>query len=581
MAESKPLALLEEQVKCAVCLDTYNKPKILPCQHYFCENCILLLAKGQNQIVCPTCRTTTNSVIADLPTAFFINNVIELYNASKSSTHNCPRHDRALDMYCSSCKQLVCAKCAVKEHKAHDIDMLADCLEEHRKEIETYLLLIKQQQSGTKTIINDLVRREKEIREQGQTVKRDIEQFIDTIHKQLNKKVDAIVQEKEAKIRKQRSEAENELAILETCIKSVKDRLKGGAQQVILHKQDIIDTIVTTADQVANMEHLRPREMADITFNPPEIQGIEKSIKVGGETWNTVPFNASPSVTKMSRAIKIVNPETKEEVEIFPVLPKKCMIKNRIAIATPKEIALAPDGTLVVSQDNSRYITIMNHDEHYTIPCAANVSGLAVTSDECILVVDNTHNCISKYTRRDGQLVDKAGADRGLNQFERPQGITVDSTGRIYVCDTGKHRVAVLKPSNMKVAHQLDVRRKYMPTDVGINSKGIVYVCDGYSQTILHINNDTHRCIGSEVLKRPSRIAIGANDIMYVTDIEKQQVLMFDSDDKCLGSIKGEGDRPKQFQQLEGIAANRDGDIFICDVLESAIYNYHYDYNII
>lgn len=580
MAESRPLALLEEQVNCAVCLDIYDNPKTLSCQHYFCEKCIVCLV-NQNKIVCPTCRKTTEGVVADLPTAFLINNMIELYNASKkSSTQNCLQHKRSLDLYCSSCKQLVCAKCAVKQHKGHEIDMLIDCLEEHKKEIEVHLLIIKQRQSRMKTIINDLANREKEIKAQGEQVKTEIEQFTETIQTQLKESVNAIVLEKDAKIRKQKKEADTVLATLETCMKSVESRMQGDAQQIISEKQAIIDTMTATTDKTMNIEDVSTNEVADITFVPPE---IGKSIKVGGKIQDLTPFLSTSTCTSLpvkniSRAIKIVNPDTKEEVAVSSVLSKKCKLKHTIPIDKPKEIAVAPDGTLVISQENGRCITIINNNEYYTIPCVANVTGLTVTLDDYILVVDNSYNCISKYSRQEGSLVNKAEAEIGLNHFESPQGIAVDTTGRIYVCDTGNCRVPVLKPSNMKVSHVLDVRREYTPTDVAINSKGVVCVCDSNSCTILYITKDTHQCIGSDVLKRPSRIAIGAEDIAYVTDNEKKQVIMFDSNGKCLGSIRGEGGRPKKFQQLQGIAANKDGDIYVCDGLESVIYNYQYNY---
>ena len=49
---------IEDELQCAVCLNLYRCPKILPCQHTFCkEPCIKELINSETeQITCPICR---------------------------------------------------------------------------------------------------------------------------------------------------------------------------------------------------------------------------------------------------------------------------------------------------------------------------------------------------------------------------------------------------------------------------------------------------------------------------------------------------------------------------------------------
>ncbi len=46
-----------------------------------------------------------------------------LQTSSKKTTYYCPEHaDRELELYCESCNELICWKCAVKGGKYHDHD---------------------------------------------------------------------------------------------------------------------------------------------------------------------------------------------------------------------------------------------------------------------------------------------------------------------------------------------------------------------------------------------------------------------------------------------------------------------------
>ena len=60
MAQSSQLAdNLEKQLECAVCLEQYKDPKVLPCLHTFCKTCLEGLLNKESvvwKIVCPTCR---------------------------------------------------------------------------------------------------------------------------------------------------------------------------------------------------------------------------------------------------------------------------------------------------------------------------------------------------------------------------------------------------------------------------------------------------------------------------------------------------------------------------------------------
>ena len=58
----KLLQDLESQVSCSICFEFLQTPKILPCFHAFCLQCLNRMAAhhaGGGKFKCPTCRATT------------------------------------------------------------------------------------------------------------------------------------------------------------------------------------------------------------------------------------------------------------------------------------------------------------------------------------------------------------------------------------------------------------------------------------------------------------------------------------------------------------------------------------------
>ena len=76
---------VEAEITCPVCHNQFQEPKILPCCHYYCKQCIQTLAHragANNPFPCPECRSETLLPQNDpnqLPTAFFVNLMKELH----------------------------------------------------------------------------------------------------------------------------------------------------------------------------------------------------------------------------------------------------------------------------------------------------------------------------------------------------------------------------------------------------------------------------------------------------------------------------------------------------------------------
>ena len=118
---------LEDEITCPVCQEHFRDPKILPCLHYYCKECVrqLALRAGTNRpFACPECRRGTVLPQNDpdqLPTAFFVNRMKELRTKMEKAQGKveaiCELCSGAkVEAFCRQCAEFICSDC-VRSHK--------------------------------------------------------------------------------------------------------------------------------------------------------------------------------------------------------------------------------------------------------------------------------------------------------------------------------------------------------------------------------------------------------------------------------------------------------------------------------
>ncbi len=138
MAEKVPSSteLLEEFLRCMVCFESFRSPKVLQCQHTFCEECLKRWnGKGggtKTGLSCPTCRARTplpDNDIKALPSDFKVTKLGELLKqvlVKESSDNRCcdicmAGSDRKpASHFCAQCSESFCQEC----HQRHSSNSL-------------------------------------------------------------------------------------------------------------------------------------------------------------------------------------------------------------------------------------------------------------------------------------------------------------------------------------------------------------------------------------------------------------------------------------------------------------------------
>ena len=125
---SETVLELEQEVTCGICHDRYQEPKLLPCCHYYCKQCIISLSsryQPNQPFPCPDCREPTLLPGNDpdrLPTAFFINRMKELHSRMEKA-HG--KLEAPCEMcsygkataFCRQCVNFICDECVTSHQR--------------------------------------------------------------------------------------------------------------------------------------------------------------------------------------------------------------------------------------------------------------------------------------------------------------------------------------------------------------------------------------------------------------------------------------------------------------------------------
>ncbi|XP_065530749.1 tripartite motif-containing protein 59 [Lathamus discolor] len=176
----------EEELTCSICYSIFEDPRVLPCSHTFCRNCLENVIQLSNNfsiwrplrisLKCPNCRSVVE-IPADgtesLPINFALKAIIEkCQQEDHSDVATCSEHYRQpLNVYCLLDRKLVCGHClTIGKHNGHPIDDLQSA---YTKEKETFGKLLEQLTDKHWTDVCLLIENLKEQKSQCESVVQD------------------------------------------------------------------------------------------------------------------------------------------------------------------------------------------------------------------------------------------------------------------------------------------------------------------------------------------------------------------------------------------------------------------------
>ncbi len=223
---------------------------------------------------------------------------------------------------------------------------------------------------------------------------------------------------------------------------------------------------------------------------------------------------------------------------------------------------------------------------------------VAVDARGFVYVTDVRNRRVQKLTA-DGDFV----LAFGQQQFEKPGGIGIGPDDTVWVTDYDLDRIFHFDPNGKLIASwgaAGDQPGEFAsPVDVAANAAGQVYVVDQYHHRIQQFTPDGQliRTWGKQgkvnVVRSalnflvsdghagefyyPSRIAIGQDHRVYVSDAYNNRVQVFTANGRFLFSFGGMGIWNGRFRIASGIAVAADGSLFVADFYNNRIQ--HFDAN--
>ncbi|KAH3790681.1 E3 ubiquitin-protein ligase TRIM56-like [Dreissena polymorpha] len=127
---TKKEKITEDDTKCSVCLLIFRNPRILPCKHTFCHDCLCGVVKqheGKSAFPCPMCRASTNTDIRitietseRLVTQFPVDREMQSHLERRQTCLACKTESKneTATVYCMGCHEHMCTVCG-ETHKKY------------------------------------------------------------------------------------------------------------------------------------------------------------------------------------------------------------------------------------------------------------------------------------------------------------------------------------------------------------------------------------------------------------------------------------------------------------------------------
>lgn len=407
--------VLEEELKCPVCLEEFVEPKSLSCSHTVCKQCLSQIVEHtdwnaqnprQSYVRCPTCRYNTEidfpRGIDKLPTNYIVTTLI----SGKSRTKDIKEVEDRLN----KCKQAL----QIREELLPKIMDISQSLGHRRQQVEGEI-----RQSAARIV-----------------------QMVRTSEEELIQELNLAVARQQRELRRQREVMQNLIAHANGIVKNVEQQISALPTRKLVEEKGSILSQLRDIDAIKLA--LEIPEMNPIVFVPNiSITESEQLTKLG-----KLEVSGEQEDPESSDSYSAVPDYSTDEIQIHAFGIPGC---DKGEFTLPWGVATRDDGCIAVADHANSRIQVFDHQgiflhfltdeesERVRLP-----TGIDFDLDHHLVTYDGESHEI-KILDSEGRLIRSINGEAKLGNSV--DGISVDSEGRIIVTDSSNERVLVFHHS--------------------------------------------------------------------------------------------------------------------------------------
>lgn len=453
MAREAPKRQLEELLKCSLCLGSYTNPRILQCSHIYCQDCIanVITDRGQagrRSFPCPLCRRDTPVPVGGASglqsVDCLINNLKDIQHSLgpvKKVSHCSVHGDKELELYCDSCDELICFKCAYKgaRHYKHGY----------------YAVGWELEHLGIR--LSELALEDGATQGYARKVMCDFNAEVHSLQDDVTSALELTCKDRVLQMRRVLVTARDTMCTLPEKLRQQFDSPcpKFSSAQGDGLKQATVNELCTIRLTIMNIRHDLCKESSIISKECVLVSNSTRAKTIG-------------EIKKIEQG--------RYRVSYYPTTTGRHNLHLKL---NGKHIRGSPFSVLVKPQDTK----------------LKGACGIAFgLEDEAVVVCEEDGHCVS-ILNSSGKRVLSFGYGHGKKQLNAPCGLAVDWMGNILVADSGNHRIQrftargkPLQSVGSKGNRQLEFNS---PCDIAINpGSHIVYIVERGNHRVQLLNSD-------------------------------------------------------------------------------------------
>ncbi|XP_078686994.1 E3 ubiquitin-protein ligase TRIM32-like [Branchiostoma floridae x Branchiostoma belcheri] len=597
--------ILDKFLSCSICRKPYTRPKILPCHHYFCQECLELCheqwfetcerAERPDPFRCPDCGHPVSlptqgiaGLLDNNPTAKMCEEFSKKTSLTPADTqvggkkNRCSFHPhKEIKFYCleSLCKVPVCSECIIYSHSGHKVKGIKEEAKQIRNNIMAELDTGKKKMENFSTFLQEMKELQKRLMDNKVQTQQDINKAckvqVKKIEDQRDKLLDTLEKSFEdnmAALEKQNDQVLTQLAELSRVCERTEQCME--QEEVVWLSQDLnlAQTIKEKFQRAQVPEICEPKLSS---FEPNKSGALTQLGKV-----TTKPMSNNQSLAWS----KETNYGVVRSAKVRPIRVGQPWIEkvwfggegsDRGEFVHPLYLGVA------VSQDNKVYfadhynnrIQVFTMDGVYIREFTTTLPGVKLKPED--VAVDRNHDNL--WVVSDDHVVQYSRDGTCLAKIDLPKvialrGITVSmATEQVIVTeyDGQNGRLRVFNQDGSKVGTYGSGHHRspepWWPQSVTVDVEGNILVTDNQNHCVHVLDREGNFKFkfGSEgsksQLKNPEGICVDGKGNIIVADSGNGCVKMFDSQGRFLSYI-GSG-----MMVPYGVAVSPGGDVVVTD----------------